>query len=697
MLSLAFFVFAAFAFLLVLHFAESAGGATHPFTARDMHVMDRISDPQASPDGKRIAFVLRVTDFEANKGCTDLWLVNPDGSGLRRLTTHPAGSSSPRWSPDGKIIYFLSKRSDSSQVWKIAVDGGEADQVTNLPLDVGVFALSPDGQHLAVSIEVFPDAATLEDTKKRLDEIKERKVTGRVYDRLFIRHWDTWKDGRRTHLFVIPTAGGEPVDVMKGMDADVPSKPFGGAEEVTFTPDSKSLVFAARNVGREEAWSTHFKLYVVPIDGSAEPRVVVDGKGATVTNPVFSPDGKTLAYLAMLRPGYEADRLRIALMPWPNGLPASAGSAGVPPASLTESWDRSAGKIVFARDGKTIYTCANHVGQRPLFTLDVGTGDVRELVGEGRVMEIVTAGDRIVYGLCHLRSPLELFSVRPDGSDVQPVTEINAEKLAAIRMGEPEQSSFKGWNDDTVYTYVVKPVDFDPGKKYPVAFMIHGGPQGTFGNDFHYRWNPQCLAGAGYGVVMVDFHASVGYGQAFTDAINDHWGDRPLEDLQKGLAAALERYPWMNGERVAALGGSYGGYLVNWIAGVWPDRFRCLVCHDGNIDERMAYYDTEELWFPEWERGGPPWEKPEAYTKHNPIDHVDKWQTPMLVIHGANDFRVVDTQGISTFTALQRRGIPSKLLYFPDENHWVLKPANSVQWYEVVIGWLDQWCKANSE
>jgi dipeptidyl aminopeptidase/acylaminoacyl peptidase len=288
-------------------------------------------------------------------------------------------------------------------------------------------------------------------------------------------------------------------------------------------------------------------------------------------------------------------------------------------------------------------------------------------------------------------SPRELYSVKLDGSDLRPVTSINSEKLAAARMGEPEQFTFKGWNDETVYGYIVRPVDFDPEKSYPVAFLIHGGPQGSFGNDFHYRWNPQAYTGAGYAAVMVDFHGSVGYGQAFTDSIGRDWGGKPLEDLQKGLAAALKKYPWMDGDRVCALGASFGGYMVNWIAGNWPDRFRCLVNHDGNLDERLAYYDTEELWFPEWDHGGTPWDNPEGFEKHNPVNFVKNWKTPMLVIHGAYDYRVVDTQGISTFTALQRRGIPSKFLYFPDENHWVLKPHNSILWHETVIGWLDRW------
>ncbi len=670
--------------IVMQNFADAVTAQTHPFCARDLWDMTRVGAPQVAPDGETVVFTCRVTDFEANKGRDDLWLINADGTLPRRLTSHPAGSNSPQWAADGKTIYFLSKRTDSTQVWRIRPDGGEAEQVTNLPLDVGCFRLSPAGQHLAVSLEVFPDADHIEDTKQRLEELERRPATGRIYDCLFIRHWDTWKDGRRSHLFVLPLAGGTPSDVTKGLDADVPSKPFGDASEFTFTPDGKTLVFAARHVGREEAWSTRFDLYTAPIDGSAPPTVLVDGQGATVTGPVFAPNGKLLAYRAMARAGYEADRFRVGLLRWPRGKPSI----------LTEKWDRSAGPLTWSPDSETLYTCADNVGQHSLFAVDVATGDVRTVVTEGRVSDVVVAGKRLVYGLRHLRSPVELYSIKPSGDDARPVTNINGPRLAAIRMGEPEQFSFSGWNDEKVYAHVVKPVDFDPDQKYPVAFLIHGGPQGSFGNDFHYRWNPQVYAGAGYAVVMVDFHGSTGYGQAFTDAINNHWGDRPLEDLQKGLAAALGRYTWMDAERIAALGASYGGYMVNWLHGIWPGRFRCLVCHDGNIDERMAYYATEELWFPEWERGGTPWEQPEAYTHHNPIDHVDKWNTPTLVIHSQLDYRVVDTQGIATFTALQRRGVPSRLLYFPNENHWVLKPANSLQWHEEVLGWLDRWTKA---
>ncbi|MFQ5790564.1 MAG: prolyl oligopeptidase family serine peptidase, partial [Acidobacteriota bacterium] len=504
-----------------------------------------------------------------------------------------------------------------------------------------------------------------------------------VYEQLFVRHWDTWKDGRRSHLFVLPLDSEEPVGVTPGMNADTPSKPFGGPEEITFTPDSRSLIFTARDVGPEEAWSTDFDLYLVPADGSASPRCLTEANQAWDTQPVFSPDGRTLAYLAMTRPGNESDRFRILLRSWPDGTPEV----------LTEAWDRSPQSIIWSPDGRTLYATASNLGQTSLFAIDVRSGNARTLVKEGTVRSPRIAGEGIVYGLDHLRSPVELFSAGPDGSDVRQITRVNAEKVAAARMGAPEQFTFEGWNGETVYAYVVKPVDFDPQVQYPVAFLIHGGPQGSFGNHFHYRWNPQAYAGAGYAAVMVDFHGSVGYGQAFTDSIRGDWGGKPLMDLVKGLDAALARYPWMDRDRVSALGASFGGYMINWVAGKWPNRFRCLVNHDGNLDERLAYFDTEELWFPEWDHVGTPWENREGYEKHNPINFVQNWRTPMLVIHGALDYRVVDTQGISTFTALQRRGIPSKLLYFPDENHWVLKPANSIQWHETVLAWLDQWSK----
>jgi len=655
----------------------------HPFSVHDLVAMDRISECQLSPDGKHIVFTLRKTDLEANRGRTDLWLVDTSGKNLRRLTSHPAGDSNPCWAPDGQWIWFLSFRSGSSQVWKITTKRGDPIQVTHFPLEVGNLMVSPDGEKLAFTMQVFPDLEDYQSTKKKLDRIAKRKYSGRIYNRLFIRHWDTWRDGRRSHIFVMDKTGGAVVDIMKGMDADSPSLTWGGTEEFTFTPDSQSIIFTTKTCGKKEPWTTNYDLFLAPINGSNTPQNITKENLAWDTNPVFSSDGKTLAYLAMTRPGFEADQFQIILQDWPRGKKKI----------LTRNWDRSPGSIVWSPNNRTIYTSASNLGQESLFAIEVKTGRVKTLHKMGTVRSIMIGKKHLFIGMDHLSSPVELYRINKNGGNKKPLTRINQQKVANTKMGKSEQFTFKGWNDETVYCYIVKPVDFNPNNSYPVAFLIHGGPQGSFGNDFHYRWNPQVYTGAGFAAVMVDFHGSVGYGQAFTDSIRGDWGGKPLQDLKKGLRTALERYPWMDRNRIVGLGASYGGYMVNWIAGNWPDRFRCLVNHDGNIDERSAYYDTEELWFPEWEHSGTPWENPQSYEKHNPVNYVKNWKTPMLVIHGALDFRVVETQGFSTFTALQRRGIPSKLLYFPDENHWVLKPHNSILWHNTVIDWLNQWIK----
>jgi dipeptidyl aminopeptidase/acylaminoacyl peptidase len=592
------------------------------------------------------------------------------------------------FAPDGRSLFYLSGApSAKRQVVRLPLEGGRPVPVTQSPVGVDSFVLSRDGTRIAFSAMVFPGPAgtdTLAATADRLEREKARRTSGQIHDRLFIRHWDEWKTGRRRHVFVQDAAGGPARDVMAEMDADAPSKPFGDSEEYTFTPDGSQVVFTARDVGREEAWSTNLDLFVASIDGNGAPRNLTTGNPAVDTAPAFSPDGTQLAYLAMDRPGNEADKQTVILREWPDG----------PSRRLTDHWDRSADSLEWSADGRTLYVTAEDLGQRGLFAIDIEGGAVTPIVRDGRVGHAKASGEAVFYSLDSLAGPADLY-VAANGASRQ-LTHLNAAKLRDVALGEAEQFSFAGWNDETVYGYVVKPANFDPARKYPIAFLVHGGPESSFANDWHYRWNPQVYAGAGYAAVMIDFHGSTGYGQAFTDSIRGDFGGKPIEDLKKGYAAALERYSFLDASRASALGASYGGYAINLMAGVWNEPWRAMVSHDGNLDERFAYFATEELWFPEWEHGGTPWENPAGYEVHNPIDHIANWRVPMLIIHGALDYRVTDVEGLAMFTALQRRGIPSRLLYFPDENHWVLKPENSIQWHDTVLEWLARWTRKES-
>jgi dipeptidyl aminopeptidase/acylaminoacyl peptidase len=673
--------------ILLLAMAATAG-ATQPFTADDLVRLKRVSDPQVSPDGRHAVFVLRETDMEANRGRTDLWLLElGDPRAMsRRLTQHPAADSSPRWAADSRTLYFLSTRSGASQVWRISLDGGEAQQVTNYPLDVGSFKVSPRGDRIAVTLDALPECADLKCSADRLAQRGKAKASGRVYDELFVRHWDTWKDGTRSSLYTAPLGAdltaGTPVNVSGSIRANVPSKPFGGDEEYAFSPDGSRLVFSARIADRGEAWSTNFDLYEVPADGATAPRNLTADNPAWDTQPVFLANGD-LAWLAMQRPGFEADRFHVVLR--------EARSGRVRP--LTLDWDRSVGRLSASHDGRQLLAAADDVGQHALFSIDPATGRPTRIVGEGQVAEFSPAPGGAVVAWATLAAPADLFLATREAAPLRRLTRVNADLLGERALGEFEQFSFPGWNDEKVHGYVVKPHGYVAGRKYPIAFLVHGGPQVSFGNQWSWRWNAQAFAGRGYAVVLIDFHGSPGYGQKFTDSISEDWGGKPLVDLQKGLDAALARYDWLDGGRACSLGASYGGFMQNWIAGQWPDRFRCIVNHAGIFDTRSMYYTTEELWFTEWENGGPYYKTPDIHEKFNPSAHVTKWRTPMLVTHGALDYRVPYSQGLATFTALQRQGVESRLLFFPDENHWVLKPANAVQWHEAVFDWLDRYLK----
>lgn len=665
--------------------------AARGLDVRDLQELDRVSSPVLSPDGSTVVFAKRIVDADVVKASSSLWvrnLLTRDMAPPKRLTPEGWNVNSPSFSPDGKTVYFLSAKSGTQQLYAMPLVGGAPRQLTAFALDVASYKVSPDGTRVLFSTDTFADCkADFACTKKKLDDTAAKKSSGVVYDGLFVRHWDTWADGRRSRLFVaaLPEGKAKPVasatSLTDRLDGDAPSKPFGGADEYTWSPDGASVVAAIRLAGKGEAWSTNFDLYRLAADGSSAPVNLTASNPAWDTGPVFSADGKTLFYRAMKRPGFEADRFALMSLDLDNGKVRE----------IAPNWDRSADSIVLSDDGERIYTTAQDTGEHPLFSVDIQSGESRKIVGDGSVSAFDVVGRTVVLSRNSLKSGDVIYATSDDaGATLRAITPSAGEVLKDVSFGDFEQFTFAGWNNETVHGYVVKPHDYVEGQKYPVAFLIHGGPQGSFGNGWSYRWNPQTYAGQGYAVVMIDFHGSTGYGQAFTDAISQHWGDRPLEDLQKGWAAAQQKYAFLDGGKACALGASYGGYMINWIAGNWNEPWKCLVNHDGVFDTRSMGYVTEELWFTEWENGGTPFDKPENYEKFNPVNHVAKWRVPMLVVQGEKDYRVPVDQGLSTFTALQRKGIESKLLYFPDENHWVLKPQNSILWHDTVNAWLKQ-------
>ena len=670
--------------------------SAHPFDISDLVMMDRVSDPQLSPDGRYAAFGVRNTDYAANKGINAIELLDLNAAGAQPVKVVEKSASMPRWSANGHSLYYLAPAEGVSQLWRMdfaAEKGGltlnahaAPVQVSHGALDVDTFKLSPDGKSVLLSYAAFTDCGDLACTKERLDGRAKDKATGTVYNKLFVRHWDTWSDGRRSQLYIARFGAdgnlpAEPTLLTRGIDGDVPSKPFGDESEFAFSPDGNTVYFDVRIAGNSEPWSTNFDVYKVAAAGSSAPQNLTADNLAWDAYPVPSPDGKTLYYLAMKTPAFEADRFAIMALDL-----ASGAKHEVDP-----SWDRSAGGMQIAADGKTLYVTADDEGQHPLFAVDPSSGKVSKLVSDGSVSSYTIAGQHILLARDDLKHPSDVYTVNATGSDLKQVTHFNALRLKNARMGDFQFFTFKGWNGEAVQGYVVKPADYKAGHKYPVAFIIHGGPQGAMNNDWSYRWNPQTYAGQGFAVVTINFHGSTGYGQAFTDSISGDWGGKPLEDLKHGWQAALDKYGFLDSNRACALGASYGGYMTYWIAGVWNTPWKCLVDHDGVFDARAMYYDTEELWFEEHENGGAQFDVPQNYEKFNPVNHVSEWRVPMLVVHSGDDFRIPITQGLGAFTALQRRGIPSELLTFPDENHWILKPQNSVLWHQTVNAWLKKW------
>ncbi|QYU69776.1 S9 family peptidase [Leptolyngbya sp. 15MV] len=691
----------ALALAAALAASPSVAQGTALMSARDLVTLPRLGSPTISPDGTRLVYPVTITDPDSYARTTEARLRNLADASAEPVTLDLGGpASSFAFGPDG-MLYFLSSRAGEggNQVWRVAIgaDGsvGAPQQVTRLGKAVSGFSLAPTGSRIALWADMTRGCDAFGCTGDGTAHLPG-PGDGRLYDGTdgFVRHWDTWKAPgtfARVRVFDLAPDGvsgtGVAVDGPAGEGAlvgDTPHKPFGGGEDVAWAPDGSGLYFVAKQAGPSEPVTTNTDVFWSALDGGAPVNLTAANQAMDLT-PAPSPDGRWLAWTAMARPGYEADRLVVHLRDLASGEVRA----------LTDGFDRSFGTIAWTPDSRWIIATAQDVLDTPAFRIDPTTGAVEKLDlmpgNEGAIGELrPLPGDRLLFSRSSIGAPAELFWSQGWGQ-AMPLTAVASPLMGRMASVVTTRFSFAGAEGATVWGQITKPERHQG--KLPAILYVHGGPQGSFNDAWSTRWNPRVLASQGYAVVSIDFHGSTGYGQAFTDAINQDWGGKPLEDLKLGLAAALERDSSIDGSRACAMGASYGGYMMNWIAGQWPDRFKCLVNHNGLFDTRAFYYSTEELWFPRWDFGGSYADAVDSYEKWNPVHHVDKWQTPMLVVLGEKDFRVPYTQGLGAFTAMQERGIPTQLLVFPGENHWVLGAKNSLQWHNVVFDWLDRWLK----
>jgi dipeptidyl aminopeptidase/acylaminoacyl peptidase len=668
-----------FCFALALALSVRAQNiAKHPMTFDDLIKLHRLSAATISKDGKWIAYAAATPDMDANRNVSNVWIVSTAGGGPIQVS-QGGRDSAPAWSPDGKTLAFISGRDGGSQVYLLSMEGGEAKKLTTLSTGADLFHWSPDGKTIAFTSSVYPDCQDDACNAKRDEQKEKSKVKAHLYDHLLYRHWDHWSEGKRSHLFVVPADGSAAArDLLPGANYDVPPDERGEASDFNFSPDSKEICFTAVT-DKVEAISTNGDLFTVPVAGG-ETKQITTQKGFD-GNPVYSPDGRYIAYHAQLTPGYESDRWRVMLYD------RSSGKID----NLSENFDRSAMELAWSPDSKTIYFLAENETLQPVYAMDARVGATPKKVLDGFNAEFAFSGDgkTLAATRSSLTMPNEIFTASGDGGGLKQLTHANDNILSNVEMNPPEKFWFDGAEGTKVQAMLIRPPNVDASKKYPLLNLLHGGPQTMWSDDWGYRWNAEVFAGAGYVILMINRRGSTGYGQKFTDEITNDWGGKAYEDVMKGTDAAIAKYPFIDGSRLAAAGGSYGGYMADWLA-THTGRFKAIISHAGVYD-KVSMYATEELWFEEHDLQGTPWTAPENYKKWAPVTYageLGKYKTPTLVIAGERDYRVPYTQSLEFFSALQRQGVPSELLIFPDEGHWVLKPQNAQLWYKTFFEWL---------
>jgi dipeptidyl aminopeptidase/acylaminoacyl peptidase len=667
-------------FSLIPLLISTLAWAGRPFQVEDMQKIKRITEHQISPDGKWIVFAIRESDIAKNKGITNLWLMTSDGTNQQQLTFADKGSNSrPRWSPDSRFLYFLSTRiDDTSQVFRLQLGGGEAKQITKVVTGIDSYVLSPDGKTIAFTTTVFPECTDLACNEKKDKEVAENPVKVRIITEVPFRRWDAWVDGKRIHICVIPAEGGDAKDITPG-DVDSPIWTEGGGEEIAFSPDSKEIAFSRYT--ENEALTNNSDIYTIPVTGGTVKQITTNK--AADTTPLYSPDGRYIAYTALLRPT-EADTARLFVYD------KQAGTH----TNLTERLDRNVQAYSWTPDSKSFLLIIEDQGLSPIMKMEINRKEMELLYGEGTNTDLQLSNDGkfVTFEHMDISHPVDIYRINLNipGKQVY-LTNLNQDLFKDIELGEYSSFNFVGWNQDSVQSWLVKPPFFDPNKKYPLLLLMHGGPESAWGNSFHYRWNMQLFAAAGYVVIAPNFHGSTGFGLKFMDAIKGQWGGAPYEDQMKAVDVALT-WPYVDSTRISAAGASYGGYMANWVAGQ-TDRFRTIVNHDGLYDLLSSLYSSDFIGGLDKEFKGTAYLNQQALIDQAPVTHAKNFKTPMLVIHGEKDYRVDPSNGYATFQVLQAMGIPSKLIVFPEENHWILKPADSILWYKQVLGWLDQWTK----
>lgn len=665
-----------------------AQSSPKPFTVPELLKLRRVGDPQLSPDGRTVAYTVTVPDVEANRNRTHIYVVPVTGGQPRQLTDGDSSASSPRWSPDGLRLAYVT----GGQIWTMDSDGGNRKQMTNISTGASDPLWSPDGKHIAFVSDIYPECDDDECNRRRETEVEKSRVKAHVAERLLYRHWASWKGGKRTHIFIVPVAGGAARDLTPG-DYDAPVFSLGGPADFAFSPDSRELAFA-RNTDPVEAVSTNSDLFIVPIAGGEARRITGDNKGAD-QSPVYSPDGRFIAYRSQATAGFESDRWRLMLYDRQTGRSRE----------LISGFDLAVESIAFTSDSKHIYFTSGERGRHPIYVVKVADGSGGKLIeGFNDDVKISRDGRLLVFTRSSATAPTEIYTAALTGPTSAPhervkqLTRENDEAMKAFGLRPVEEALWKGADNRTVAGWLYKPPHFDEKKKYPLLVLIHGGPQSAWNDAWSYRWNPQIYASRGYVVFAPNPRGSTSYGQQFTNEITGDWAGKVYTDIMNGVAQVVT-LPYVDKERVGAAGASYGGYMVNWLLGHNDHpavKFKVFVSHAGLFNMESFYGATEELWFPEWEFKGTPWDAPELYEKWSPHRFAKNFKTPTLVTHGELDFRVPVGESLQLFTYLQRRNVPSKLVVFPDEGHWILKPQNSLVWYTHVLDWLDKHLKPNS-